>query len=297
MAHGALIENMLITATALGYRTSLSPFPDRNNPNLCAVVGLEKSEKKSESLYPFIKSRATNRKPFKEQPLTPEQKTKILESTEELGFGEVRILDKPSELALAGEAVSANEIIMFENKIMHKLFFKEIVWSEQEEKDKKSGLYVRTLEMKPQQESALKLFKFWPVMNFFNKLGLARSIARENAKNYARAAAFGAIIVGDRDEDFFKAGRLLERIWLKATEMNLGFQVITGIPFMWQRISAGLKSEFSKKHLELIDTSYKKLTSLFGVKEGLISLTFRIGEDSEPGARSSRLPPQVLEIF
>ena len=152
-------------------------------------------------------------------------------------------------------------------------------------------MYLKTLELKPPQQVALRIFKYWPVMNFLDKLGLAKSIAKGNAKGYSAASAMGIIIVRDKDEDFIKAGRLVERIWLKAVKMGLSFHLITGIFFFWQRIMAGEIKEFSEEHVNLIKDAYQKVASTVGVSDGeIVALLFRIGEGGKPSAYSKKLP-------
>src|SRR3989344_4799077 len=70
VAHGALIENMLIAASALGYRADVHAFPDGQNNNFVATVVFEKAAPQNEPLYLFIVKRATNIKPYKPVSLT-----------------------------------------------------------------------------------------------------------------------------------------------------------------------------------------------------------------------------------
>ena len=193
-----------------------------------------------------------------------------------------------------GWAGSVNEIVMFENRALHKLVFDEIVWTKEEEQKKRKGLYVKTLELKPPQELGLRLFRFWPIMNVLNKSGLARIIAKENAGAYSSCALIGAIIVENRDEAFLTAGRIMERIWLQATEMKLSLHLITGVLFLWQRIRVGEAKEFSKEHINLINNAYKAMAQIFGKPRGIIALLFRIGDGDEPSARSSKLKPVII---
>lgn len=294
VAHGALIENILISASNFGYKTNLQIFPDKSKPNLTAKIFLENSEPKNEPLFLAIPLRATNRKAYKKIPLTAEQKAELLNSTKEISSGlELLLTDNKEDMRVLGEAGSVNEIIMLENQELHKLFFDEIVWTKEEEAIKKSGLLLKTMELKPPQQLALKLFKKWKVMNFLNKFKIARGIAKGNAKIYSTGSAMGAIVCSDQDEEFIKAGRLLERIWLKAISMGLSLQLITGVLFFWQNIRVGKKDVFSEEQIKLIEDAYKKTASVFKVDQGLIALVFRIGYSSEPSALSIKKPPEI----
>lgn len=292
LAHGALIENISIAALEMGYEARISVFPDSSNLKLTARIILENSVSKGASLYKAIFDRSTNRKPYESAPLKDADRASLLESIK--GMGDFRFIGEPDKLKVLGEAVAVNEIVMFENRHLHKLLFEELVWTEKEEQEKGGGLFVKTMELKPPQRVALKVFKFWPVMKFLNKFGAAKAIAEENAANYAACSVMGIAVVKDNDRDFMDAGRLSERIWLTATKLSLSCHLITGIFFLEQRILTGETKGFSKEHTELVKDAYQKVADIFSVKDGLIAFLFRIGYDGEPSARSMKKAPFIL---
>ncbi|HEY4523573.1 MAG TPA: nitroreductase family protein [Candidatus Paceibacterota bacterium] len=292
LSHGALIENISIAALEMGYEARINVFPDSLNSKLSARITLKDSVSKNTPLYKAIFERTTNRKPYETTPLKKADKTTLLESIKDIG--DFRFTEESDKLKVLGEAVAKNEIVMFENEHLHKLLFEELVWTKKKEREKGGGLFVKTMELKPPQRLALKIFRFWPVMRLFNKLGAAKSIAAANAKNYAACSAMGIVVVKDDDKDFIEAGRLLERIWLVATNLGLSCHLITGIFFLEQRILAGVASELSKEHIELVKSAYEKTAEIFGVKDGLIAFLLRIGYDGEPSARSMKKAPVIL---
>jgi len=132
-------------------------------------------------------------------------------------------------------------------------------------------------------------------MNFLNKLGLARSLARENAKGYAAVGAMGIVAVGERGEDYLNAGRLIERVWLQAIKMRFSVHLITGVFFFWQRIRAGFGGEFSPKHLTLIEKAYRSVETICPPpNEKVLVALLRIGDGGEPSARSIKKPPSIV---
>ena len=188
---------------------------------------------------------------------------------------------------------------MLEDKNLHRLLFEEIVWTEQEEREKRSGLYLETMELEKPQKKVFKLLSNRAIANFLNKLGISKAIARTNAKNYSLCGAIGAIIVKDQkdqDEDFLTAGRSLERVWLEATKMGLSCHLLTGVLFFWQRVK-NETSGFSGKHIQIINQSYEKIKTNIGINQGgnqIIALLFRIGDGGKPSGYSSRFSPESL---
>ena len=61
VAHGALIENILIASSPIGLEANVSLFPDGSKEDLIAVVSFSKSTPKDESLFEYITKRSTNR--------------------------------------------------------------------------------------------------------------------------------------------------------------------------------------------------------------------------------------------
>lgn len=290
VAHGALLENIVVAALHHGYNPTITTFPDPTRPNLTARVILEKCETQVSPLYDAIFERTTNRKPYDTTPLSTATSDSLISCTEGLR-GEVRLFDERSAIESLAQASSINEVIMFGNKSLHKLFFDELVWTEQQESDRKSGLYLKTMELQPPQQKALQLLKHWGAMRFVNLLGFNNMIAKDNAAVYATASAIGAILVANNDESFIDAGRLMERLWLTSTASGLSFHLMTGVLFMHQSIAAGEIEVLSLKESELIERAYKQIAELVKPQDLAIAMLFRIGKDGKPSARSSKKKP------
>lgn len=294
VAHGALIENIVITSSALGYKTSVNLFPNQKDEKHVATVVLEKSTPKEESLYPYITKRVTNRKSYKTTPLTQEQKKQLLESAKEIGEGEVRIIedsDKKKELA---KALTVSDRLLFEVRKIHDFLFGHISWTEEEALERKSGFYVKEMELSPPQEKAFKLFRNWNILNFFNKLGFSKMAAKGNTKLYAASSAFAVVLVnGNTQKDFVIGGRIMQRVWLKTTKMGLSVQPVTGVIFFIQRILGGGAQDFSSEQINLVKNAYKTITDTFEAGKKVIPMFFRIGDGGEPTARSLRLSPNI----
>lgn len=290
IAHGALIENIVIASQATGLRPAVTLFPNAGDPNLIASIVFEETQPQENGLCPYISRRATNRKPYKTKPLTQGQKDTLMSAVRDLG-GNLIIKDDPDAKEILARALSKNEQLVFENAILHKFFFSHIHGSNEQIMNAGGGFPIKTLELPLPLTFAFSLFRIRPILKFFNLLGLSRSIPRQTAKNYVASSAFGAIVFPDNTrKDFFEGGRALERVWLEATRMNLSMQPLTGILFLWQRLLAGTTKELSPRHQEYIRESYQELERTFGTQGKTIIFIFRIGEGDAPSALTPRLP-------
>ena len=101
--------------------------------------------------------------------------------------------------------------------------------------------------------------------------------------------------VKNDDRDFITAGRVIERIWLKATRLGFSFHLITGTMFFWQGINLGGLKLFSREHQQLIDEEYQAILDIAGIKDKswLVTAMFRVGRGGEPTARSSKKMPEI----
>lgn len=296
VAHGALAENMRIAAAHLGYRADITWFPEPQTPELVTRVRLEPGERVQGPLYPAMFKRATNRKPYRDTPLSSEQQAQLSQVPGQVGGGRLLLAQEPAARAILGRVASTNETILFENRPMHSFFFGHINWTEQQDADRRHGMHIGTLELPPPARLGFKVFRRWDALQVLNKVGLSKLVAIGNGKLYGTGAAIGAVVMEDRSpESFLTAGRLLERVWLAATAMGLSLQPLTGIMFLMNRIAAGDAAELSPAHAALISDAYRQAADVLGTGAAPIALMFRIGHAPSPSARTSRLEPVVRE--
>ena len=297
IAHGALIENILISATHYKLEADLS-IVQNSKEGIIAEIIFKESQLLEDPLYSSIPTRSTNRKKYKDENIPDQIISDIFNNANGVGAGMALahfITDK-KKMAIAGEAISNNEVIMLENKELHELFFKEVIWNSDQEKARGgSGLYIKTLELNKPQEMIFRVIRFWPMMLILKKFGLAKFIASENAKIYMTGGAMGIISVsGTSNENFITAGRILEKIWLSCAKKNISLQLMTGILFMWQKLEADKTDYFSPSESGLIRDSYARIIESFSVKDDIITLMFRMGYAENPSSSSYKKEPVII---
>lgn len=287
VAHGAVLENIVLTAAHEGYQTQLALFPDPTNPNLVAIVSLEKSQPQTDPLYPGILKRATNRKPYKTIPLTAQQRDALISAFKNFDGARLILLEDKEKIVSLARILSLNERLILENYYIHKGLFSYIRWTKQDEEKYRTGLYIKTLELKPLQEFAFKMFRKWPVIKLLGKLGIPKLVAKDSAKLYAASAGYGLIVVeNESDQAFVLAGRMLQRIWLTITMLGLSLQPTVALLYLAQRINAGETKEFSSKQVDLIKDADTRIRQIFGLTKGVPVMLFRIGHSDPPSAKS-----------
>src|SRR3989344_4713288 len=119
-AHGALFENILIAADALGYKSEYTLFPDKENKNCTARITFSKADPKNQPLFTSIPKRATNRKPYKKKALSNIEKDILVKCVTEinnLSGVRLKIVEDRDNLEELGRALSKAEQVIFENKL------------------------------------------------------------------------------------------------------------------------------------------------------------------------------------
>lgn len=293
-ADGALIENIIIAASALGYAVEQKLVSGAGDENLVARLTLSQNKISADALFASIEKRTTNRKPYSKRPLRPEHKSQILGAFESAGFGELRILEEPVQIKKFAELVSLSDQLIFEEKSIHDAIFNSIRWTKEAEEEKR-GMYIKTLELPPPARILFKMLKNWPTLAFLNHLGISRLIASQSAKGYASSSAIGIITMpDDANESYVKAGRAFERLWLTAARLDVSLQPVTALAYLAERVAAGDAAELSQNHAEKIITAKNRILGLFGEPSGVIAMMFRMGYANAPSARSRKSEANII---
>lgn len=300
IAHGALIENISIIAGKHGYEIKTELFPDKNNPDVIAIIILEKGVVKEDPLFDYIKDRATNRRVYKKIPLKTEHRNDILKTKEEVvDGGEIVLIEDLKEIEVLAESLALHERLIFENKMIHNIVFSSILWSEKENAEKRKGLYIKTKfpDMPAFLLPIMKIFGKWSVVGFLNKIGFPEKIHKQSAASCISSSALCAILVNNEEGgNYLRGGRLLQRIWLKATKLGLSIQPMTGIPYLARRISSGNSEGFSPEQVKLIKQADEIIDSGFNKEKKTIIMIFRLGYDEKKPVKTLKLPPKIVFI-
>lgn len=301
IALGALIENIIIASSKFGYKVDLSLFPKGadNREYLVAVMNLQKGEVEVDLLFDSIEKRNNNRKPYKTEKISEENKKELFKSVTNLSGAEFRMVDDSDLINSIAAAGSNNEKLVLNNEKLHKFLFHNVKWTEKEAKEKGEGMHVRTLEMPRPAEWVFKVCSNWGIMKNLAKIGLPSVIAKQNQQIYMRAGAYGAIVLkSDEPANIIQVGRAMERVWLMVEKLGLSFNVMAGIVLLNYRVKNEDNLTLNEKEVELITKSYDDITDAFKVNDNeFIPFVFRIGKADKPSAYSHRLPLDKVVTF
>lgn len=291
IAIGAVIENICIAATTCALTAQVTLFP--GEADCVAKIDLLQNNPPHDPLADAISLRHTNRKNYEQTPLPNDLKVHILTEAS-VQEGVRAVISEGDAMQKLGHAGSRAEVAILENHELHQLLFGNVVWTKEEEQAKHEGLFVDTLEFAPPQKFFFRLCGNWKIMSFLNKLGFAKFVSNDNAKKYGTGAAFVAIITSNNtSEDFVKAGRSMERVWLLLNQSGYAVHPITATLFFGQRIREGKEEGLTRDSWELMENAFREIKTTLNVQKENIAFMFRTGKTSAPSARSSKKPPVI----
>jgi len=294
VAHGALLENLVLAASANGYSTDVALFPDASEPDLIAAVSFKPATVQASPLYDVIPARCTNRRRYDSSTLSGHERTALMAAAAGRE-GRLLLTGSAEEKAFLAGIVALNDRLVFENENLHAFLFDHIRWNDHQARETRDGLDIKTLDLAPPDSVAFPLLKSWPLVKFFNAFGMSRIVAGNARKLALSSSALGLVMVpGSGATDFINAGRLMERVWLEATRIGLSFQLMTGITFLMQKVSDGDTSGLLAPHAALIAEARKSVVERFGLKTETIAVMFRVGRSLPPSARSLRLTLEAV---
>lgn len=294
VAHGALLENLVLAASASGYSANVALFPDDSEADLIAAVSFNPATVQLSPLYDAITARCTNRRRYDFSTLSDNERAALMAAAEGRGGRLVLTVTAEEKSFLAG-LVALNDRLVFENENLHAFLFDHIRWNDHQARETRDGLDIKTLDLAPPDSVAFPLLKSWPLVKFLNIFGISRIVAGNARKLALSSSALGLVMVpGSGAANYINAGRLMERVWLEATRIGLSFQLMTGVTFLMQKVSDGDTSGLLAPHTALIADARKRVVERFGLETGTIAVMFRVGRSLPPSARSLRLSVETV---
>lgn len=296
IAHGALIQNIILLAPVFGYEAKIELLPKKQKSDIIATVTLLPTSKQVEktNICELIQNRVTNRKKYQNIKLTNEQKQQLLETRLENNLADLLLIENKDKIMRIAQASSAAERIMLEYQPLHQAFFSMVRWNKSEEAKEKCGMFIDTLELKPPQKLIFKWFSNWKKANILRKIGMPTFVAKENSKIYSSAATVAAIVMPNTEpENFIRTGMILQNFWLKATELSLSLQPMAGVLYLEQNLMAGGLNDLNANLKSLVTNSVQNIYNAFGNPRGIITMLFRLGKSNSPSACSAKFPPVI----
>jgi nitroreductase len=292
---GAFLENVCLTAAALGLVQEVEIHEFREVSDL--VVRLRtvgRGPAVCSPLYEAIPRRHTNRR-FHEGAVLPQSTLdELKQATEEWPRAQLAAVSEASSKRRLARVLGGADVVRTRHSTMFSEMMSEVRWSDEEATRTRDGLALSTLELSAADRLALRALNAWPA--------LRRVVPRGAMENAALAPVMACSHVcllsleGDlTPEAMVNAGRAVQRLWLKATSLELSLQPMTALPFMVLRARFHAGAGFTRVEAEEVLRLGSELGELYSLSgDQLPIFVFRLSKTGPASNRALRRPQQTL---
>lgn len=273
---GGVLESLDLTARSLGMRAVV-----RARSRELVVVRVVPAQASSTDLAPAIALRATNRSPFDGAPLPAAQ-------LDALAAEGVAMTSEAPRVAQVADAAALAERVRFAAEPMADLQ-RWLRFSAAEAERTKDGLDLRLLALDASERLALRMCGTRTGVNALRFLGGPALAARRGRAEISAAGGVGMIAQkGLDDDDFVASGRIMLRVWLRATQLGLAFAPTCAAVFL--PLSRQLGARFGRTDDAMLDTATRAVRAAFDVPRLHHPVfLFRVGHAAQvPTVRSER---------
>lgn len=290
IAHGALIENIILAAPLSGLVAQVQVLPDSSDPYCTAEILFEEKPGEIDPLAQVIRERHSNRKQCEEKPIGSETLASLAGAARSIQGAHLALIDDRDSIRKVANASSLMEQIALETPDISTLFFGSILWSEKESREGIQGLYIKTMELPPPVQAIFPYLAKPRVMAMAKTLGFPKIVRKANSALYASSPAFGLITMdAEHPASYIAAGRATERVWLEATRQGLAVQPVTGLLFMARTTQNASNDHLVSKYFQEIKNAASCIQQEFNITDGAIpAMMLRMGYAPPATARSCR---------
>jgi hypothetical protein len=307
VALGAACENLVLQAHAMGLEVVIRSFPLEHETRLVAAIDFPSEQAAChrephlcDGLVQAIASRHTNRKRGVRKALPQGVLSQLSAAAQSIQGATCFSLEEEHELQEIGSLLGAAERLRLLHEQSHREMMSELRWSKAEAERSRSGLDLDTLELSASDLAALQVCRDWSVLSLVQQWQGGRALEKPVKRSVEVASSVGLITMpGSRPIDYFRGGRAMQRAWLTATQLNVAFQPVTSLIYLFARLVRGNGTGLPDWMIDELQELRARYCKLFAVNDRLGEiLLFRLSLAEVPSARSLRRPiDEVLSFY
>lgn len=285
---GAVAENMIRRAASLGLQLRLEQHAqDQNEPELLRFV-CTAADAAIDPLASAIEARHSNRRfVYRGPPLPPAAQAELSDLETGLDRTHLVWLDEPSIRRKAVRLIRWAETERFRNPLHHGEMFESIHFDAGWSDSTPVGLPPGSLELPWIERPLFALIRHWRVQRAINLIGAHHIIGIRGAALPCRLAPHLCAITaeGSTAQACINSGRMMQRVWLRASQLGLSFQVFAAAALYamtdgsW--VAEPLRARLSEGWQDIAPAKQPVLV-------------FRMGYAPPPSVRAGRLDPSSL---
>jgi hypothetical protein len=230
---GSVSQNLELRAMKLGLALRIQWQPEGGESPLLARITCTRAEAIDDPLEGAIHLRHTNRRVDFRGPQLSQAARQLIDGDAAaiLGTG-LAWLDAPARRNAALRLIRDAETERFRNSALHREMFDSIRFDVGWRTSAPAGLPPASLELPWFERLAFAALRRWPVQRAANLLGAHQLIGLRAAWLPCRMTPHLCAVTasGGVETAAINAGKLLQRVWLRATTLGMSFQVFAASP-------------------------------------------------------------------
>ncbi|HXD93258.1 MAG TPA: hypothetical protein VNX01_08595, partial [Bacteroidia bacterium] len=308
---GAATENLVLKAHELKLEVIVDVLPNLDHTSkLIAVIRFfDKINAKyadkfephvCDELVATIPFRLTNRNIVPRKKIESSRLEKLKQLAQTIKGADLTIIEDEKLLHEIGEVTAKVDRMRIMHKGGHDDFHAEVRWNEEEVNRMLNGVdLLGTVDLTPTELAGWTVVKNWNVVNHLNEWKLGGGLEKIQRKNVASASALGLLTMSHfSNNDFFTAGRALERVWLAANKDNIAVHPASLSTLIFNTLTYANHNGFTpymEKEAKELRIEFEKLFKLDKSRVDVLLLRFLIAPD--PKRKSVRYPLERVLNF
>ncbi|HEY3497246.1 MAG TPA: hypothetical protein VGK73_21260, partial [Polyangiaceae bacterium] len=292
---GAAAENLTLEAQRRDLGVALAEFPAPNDPDVVAefrffAPGAQRSleSRAFVGLAAEIGRRHTNRRLGKPDALSSDVLGGLEAVVRASTCAQLTWFAQRSDVTRLGEIAARAERLRMLHARGHRDFTRELKLTPEQARRDRDGIDPETLDLTPAERAGLVLLRNPAVAGHLRAWNAGRALERLTRKSFAHASAVGVLSVSDFERrTCFRAGRVVERLWLTAEARGLALQPHTAAVFLLARFVDRDTAAFDGRDADELRELNHEFRRLTGIEDRAVFL-FRLFPGCPAPARSLR---------
>jgi molybdopterin/thiamine biosynthesis adenylyltransferase/nitroreductase len=300
ISFGASYENLLLKSNEAGLGMKGDIFPLGKRSILIAAIDFykEPGDVVIEPVYSpqsvqVIYDRTTNRNPSTPVEISESQLEDLKKAAESVEGAAFHYFADKTQVKAIGQIIGECDRVRLLNVNGHRDFVqREMKWSPQEAERTRDGIDIRTLGMNTAQMAALAIIRDEEITRSLKNINGGNALIDAALKTVSTASGLGVITLPRYNyKNFFLGGMAMQRLWLKAEELEFAIHPLISPFYLFPRITKGNGAGLDSEEADRLGDLRKKFLSLVPLSEDMAEVfLFKIAKAEKPKIPSYRLP-------
>lgn len=294
---GALIENVVTLAEALGFTTNINYFNESSNKFARLAFAPAGNQLDAETVSQTIFGRHTDRNLFQFNKKIPgslmAELADLVQSDENY---RLHVYQTPQDRKAIIRTITATDTIRFIHERIHNDFYHVLRFGDTAQQTR-DGLAAATLGIESFMIPILQMLKPWKLVKLLNTIGLHHVMAFRGTWLPMTSASHIVSIIHKGGASYVESGRIMQRFWLRANQAGLSVQPLGALPLFLARLHLVQGEGFTAdqlKTLNALEDDFAGITPEFDKETDQLIILFRLGYTKQPAAKPYR---RAIESF